>query len=128
MLPPNHLPVLAHPVPQAMRSRRHTVRPDSPEPEIKTISVNDAMKILGVSAGTIYALCRSGRLAHYRIGTGRRGSLRFRREDLEEYLEGCYRPVGRAPDAEEPTPRRRKVRSLRGIKILTDCVPASRRL
>ncbi len=87
-----------------------------------------ASALLSISGTTIYALCESGKLAHYRIGSGR-GTLRFKREDVQAYLESCYRPAEDALPgaATAPVRRRRNVQSLRGLRFVADCLPAPRR-
>jgi excisionase family DNA binding protein len=52
------------------------------------LTARQAAERLGVTAETIYALCRANRLAHYRIGAGG-GSIRIRPSDLRRYLRGC---------------------------------------
>jgi excisionase family DNA binding protein len=44
---------------------------------------------LGVSIQTIYALAAKKQLPHFRIGANGKGSLRFRKEDVEAFLERC---------------------------------------
>jgi excisionase family DNA binding protein len=63
-------------------------------------SVAGAAKELGVSAGTIYALCRARRLRHERIGLGR-GKILIPEDALEEYR----RSVTVAAEQSAPPPK-----------------------
>lgn len=51
---------------------------------MKTFSVAEAAKELGVSPGTVYSLCASRKIRHERIGLGR-GTIRIPEDALEEY-------------------------------------------
>jgi excisionase family DNA binding protein len=51
---------------------------------MKMFSVSEAAKELGVSAGTVYALCARRRIRHERIGVGR-GTIRIPADAIEEY-------------------------------------------
>jgi excisionase family DNA binding protein len=53
-------------------------------PEDDTMTVAQAARELEVSVGTIYALCRDGRLGHLRIGLGR-GTIRIEESDIESF-------------------------------------------
>jgi excisionase family DNA binding protein len=69
---------------------------------MKTFSVAEAAKELGVSAGTVYALCAGRRLRHERIGLGR-GTIRIPADALDEYRRsvtvGTDRAVSMPPSA-----------------------------
>lgn len=52
------------------------------------LTVADVAKWLTVSSSLVYQLVESGKLPVYRIGNGR-GSIRFRPEDIEGYLNTC---------------------------------------
>ncbi len=52
------------------------------------IKVDDLAKLWNVSASTIYNLVESGKLACYRIGTGR-GAIRFTDEQIAAFLVSC---------------------------------------
>jgi excisionase family DNA binding protein len=67
---------------------------------MKSLSVRQAAEQLGVSAGTIYALCQRRRLGHERIGLGR-GTIRIPEDALEEYR----RRVTVAAEQSAPPPR-----------------------
>lgn len=61
-----------------------------------------AAEFLGCCVGLVYALCRSGRLVHYRLGRGR-GKILIDTADIDRFLEGCK--VGTAlPPAPKPKP------------------------
>lgn len=47
----------------------------------------EAAEYLGCAAGLIYKLCKSKRLAHYRLGEGR-GKIVLSKADLDAYLAG----------------------------------------
>lgn len=91
---------------------------------MELLKVKQAAEILGVNQASVYDLVQSGKLPHYRIGMGR-GVIRLRQDDVEAYLESCYRET-RSPDvAETPkTRRRRNLPSLRGLSQLAHCVPS----
>jgi excisionase family DNA binding protein len=71
---------------------------------MKTFSVAEAAKELGVSPGTVYALCAGRKLRHERIGLGR-GTIRIPADALEEYRQavtvGVEREVASPPPAPE---------------------------
>ena len=48
------------------------------------LTVNDVAEFLAVSPSLVYRLAADGELPSYRIG---KGTLRFRPEDVEEYLD-----------------------------------------
>jgi excisionase family DNA binding protein len=47
---------------------------------------------IGLSARTVYALAKAGKLACYRVG-GKDSAVRFAPEDLDAYLTSCRSPV-----------------------------------
>jgi excisionase family DNA binding protein len=51
---------------------------------MRRFSVAEAAKELGVSAGTVYALCAARKLRHERIGLGR-GRIRIPEDAIQEY-------------------------------------------
>lgn len=60
------------------------------------LDIEEVAEKLKISDGTIRRLVREGKLRAYRIG-GKRGRLRFREEDLEQYIESALVK----PDEEE---------------------------
>ena len=44
----------------------------------KLLCVDDVASVLGVSAATVYKLCKAGQLAHVRVGN----AIRFRKADV----------------------------------------------
>lgn len=55
----------------------------------KTVYTTDeAARYLGISKSSLFTLCRREQIKHKRVFTGRRSPLRFKREWLDEYLEG----------------------------------------
>lgn len=67
---------------------------------MKPLTVRQAAERLACSASTVYALVASGKLRHYRIGTGR-GSIRFSEGHIAEFLRDAETVVA------APTPHRR---------------------
>ena len=53
------------------------------------LSVKAAAAIAGASPSTIYELCRSGRLPHYRIGCRGRGKFLIDPKALDDFLAAC---------------------------------------
>lgn len=54
----------------------------------KMLTVEDVADVLNVSRSLVYDLADKGKIVSYRPGNGR-GCLRFKAEDVQEYLEGC---------------------------------------
>ena len=50
------------------------------------LDLEEACEYLKISAPTLYRLIKQRKLAYSKIGTGR-GTYRFKKEDLEAYLE-----------------------------------------
>ncbi len=50
------------------------------------LTVGDVAKLLSVSNTLVYREAAAGKLRCLKVG---KGALRFRQEDVEEYLEGC---------------------------------------
>lgn len=73
------------------------------------LTVREVSNLLRVSATCVYALVSAGRLACYRVGTGR-GAIRIRRDDVEVYLSTCR------VDGHRQTPRRIRPR-LKHLKM-----------
>ncbi len=69
------------------------------------MTVQEAAKLLEVSTGTVYTLCRAGKLAHTRLGLGR-GTIRIDRADIE-----ALKMRGRV-EVEEPKAKTRGRRSV----------------
>lgn len=86
------------------------------------ITVKQAAEILGITPGAVYDLIHASKIGHYRIGNGR-GSIRFRREDVKDYLESCFH-APRSADVPIRAKSRRKVPSLQGLGRLAHCVPS----
>jgi len=72
---------------------------------MKTFSVAEAAKELGVSAGTVYALCASRRLRHERHGLGR-GRIKIPEDALAEYRRSVTVDVERGAAAPPPAPEK----------------------
>jgi excisionase family DNA binding protein len=48
-----------------------------------------AAEYLGVSPGHLWRLARNNEISYSRLGDGERAPMRFRRQDLDEYLDRC---------------------------------------
>jgi excisionase family DNA binding protein len=72
----------------------------SERPLLTVAEVGDWLK---VSPSLIYQLVESGKIVVYRIGNGR-GAIRFRPEDIEDYLDSC-RIEKNAPPTRKTRPR-----------------------
>ena len=67
------------------------------------LTVSETAKLLGISDGTVYDLCASGRLPHQRLGP-RDGTIRILRADVSKLWERGKRPRGRPRNAEFSLP------------------------
>ena len=76
------------------------------------LTVDQAAVRLNVSVKTIRDLIRTGKLGHYRIGTGR-GVIRISEEALDRHLTECEVRESVAPSQ----PTRRERRQLRHISL-----------
>lgn len=61
---------------------------------MRLLTVRQTAEALSVSPSLVYRLASEGTLRCYRIG---RGALRFREEDIEEYLARCVVEVTLEP-------------------------------
>jgi len=52
------------------------------------MTVSEVAERLSISRSLVYQLVESGKLPVCRIGNGR-GAIRFRSQDVEEYIESC---------------------------------------
>lgn len=59
---------------------------DETESRKPLLTVSEVSGWLNISASLVYQLVDLGKLPVHRIGNGR-GAIRFRQEDIEEYLE-----------------------------------------
>ena len=57
------------------------------------MTVKDAAARLGVTPAAVYALCREGKLAHYRLGL-KGGVVKILPADLEAYVQACRVDAG----------------------------------
>jgi excisionase family DNA binding protein len=53
------------------------------------IDVNEAARLLGLSAHTVRSFVSTGKIAHRRLG----GAIRFTRGDVEEFVEAAKKGV-----------------------------------
>jgi excisionase family DNA binding protein len=85
---------------------------------MKMFSVNEAAKELGVSAGTVYALCSRRRIRHERIGLGR-GTIRIPADAIDEYRQRQTVPPAarKVEDEAAPAPRARPRPAFKHIHV-----------
>jgi excisionase family DNA binding protein len=89
------------------------------------MTVAEAAKRLEVSPGTVYLLCSTRQLGHFRVGGGR-GVIRISEWDVAEYE--TRRRVSPLPPVSEPTPARRSQRRRsQGVEI-PDLADIARRI
>lgn len=69
-------------------------------------TVREAAERLKVAPATIYALCAQGRLAHARVGSVGRGTIRIREEDLAAFIDSVQANV--PPPANAKGTKRRR--------------------
>ena len=62
--------------------------PDEQEQQERLLTVTEVAEWLSVSNSLVCQIVDSGKLPVYRIGNGR-GAIRFRPEDVEDYLASC---------------------------------------
>jgi excisionase family DNA binding protein len=63
------------------------------------LTIAEVARELGLSTDAVYGLCRSGKLAHYRIGE-RGGTIKVKPEDVTAYLASCRIETAQARKAE----------------------------
>jgi excisionase family DNA binding protein len=78
-----------------------STKPQSEPPE-PLMTAAEVAEWLNVSASAVYDLCSAGELNHFRIGTGKKKTVRIARADVEDYLE---RSRAMPPVVVEPTRR-----------------------
>ena len=76
--------------------------------EVDLMTVREVSRLLRLSDGAVYALCKSGRLPHHRLGHGK-GAIRISRSDVLAYLrqckEGAALPPVNGPPVVSPAPK-----------------------
>ena len=55
------------------------------------ITFEEAMKLLKISRPTLNRWVRDGRIQKVKLGEGRRGTVRFRKEDIEKFINDSIR-------------------------------------
>ena len=90
-------------------NRQQSIPSERENLQSRLLTVCEAATLLNVSSSLIYHLIDSRKLACHRIGAGR-GTIRIRKEDLDEYLSACR------SDRIDETPRA-SVPRLRHIKL-----------
>lgn len=56
--------------------------------QLDLLTVKEVAGLLRISLGSVYALCKAGRLPHHRLGSGS-GVVRIDRADLVQYAKQC---------------------------------------
>jgi excisionase family DNA binding protein len=62
-----------------------------------SLTISDVAALLGLSTRTVSTLMRTGKLAHYKIGS----HVRFTQEDVDNYIASC-RVDGKHQKKREP--------------------------
>jgi excisionase family DNA binding protein len=78
---------------------------------MKTFSVSETAAELGVSMGTVYALCSRRLILHERIGLGR-GTIRIPEDAIEEYRRSVTVGAERATASKPPPVPKPKLKHL----------------
>jgi len=73
------------------------------EQEKKLLTISDISEYLSIKTKTIYAKVEAGEIPHYRIGR----LIRFRKEEIDDWLIGCRKENKPVVDPQK-TVRRRK--------------------
>ena len=76
------------------------------------LTINDVAAWLNVSRSLVYQLVEAKKIPVCRIGNGR-GTIRFRHEDVEEYV---FATVDRREPVSVPTPARTRLKHVRVSK------------
>lgn len=69
-------------------------------------TVKQAAEFLGLKPGTVYKLCKDGKLRCYRLASA---AIRIKQEDVEAYLESCL--------WQAPVPKVNKNVNLRRLRV-----------
>jgi len=83
---------------------------------VKLLTVSDVADRLSISQSLCYRLVAEGKLRAFRIG---KGALRFREEDLAEYMESCVIEVRLEP-RKAPTASGKPFIHLDGDRLLAE--------
>jgi len=59
----------------------------------RAMNRTEAAEYLGIHPDTLWRLARENRISYSRLGDGERAPLRFRKKDLDEYLDACRIPA-----------------------------------
>ena len=73
------------------------------------MTVRDVADWLRISPSLVYQLVEQGKLIVYRIGTGRCG-IRFRRQDVDAYLDECRSEKSPPTQPRKQRPRLKHIR------------------
>lgn len=68
------------------------------------LTTAEAAAVLRVSAATVREMVRAKAIPAYPMGSGTKPRLRFRRDELDSYLEG-QRTIARSAPASAPRPK-----------------------
>ena len=71
--------------------------------DVDLLTVREVAALLRLSGAAVYALCRSGRLAHHRLGEGK-SAIRISRADVVAYLEQSKEGAAHAGVSDPGTP------------------------
>lgn len=62
---------------------------DSAEKKVELVSSKQLALEWAVSVSTVKRICEHAGIPVYRLGYGRNGTVRYRRDDIQKYLESC---------------------------------------
>ena len=81
----------------------------------KLLTVRDVAELLQLSESSVYTMASAGVLPHLRVGNGR-GTIRFRQEDIGQFLDSCQAGnVSQQP--KQPPPTRPVHQPLKHLKL-----------
>ena len=86
-----------------------TVPEQHAQPPASLLTINDVAAWLNVSRSLVYQLVEAKKIPVCRIGNGR-GTIRFRHEDVEEYVSGT---IDRREPVTVPTQSRTRLKHVR---------------
>ncbi|MCA9034543.1 MAG: helix-turn-helix domain-containing protein [Planctomycetaceae bacterium] len=83
--------------------------PGEQEKQERLLTVAEVAEWLSVSNSLVYQIVDSGKLPVYRIGNGR-GAIRFRPDDIEDYLASCRSEKTVSQPSQKLRPRLKHIR------------------
>ena len=72
-----------------MAKRRHHRGTKGPDRSRQLVSARTVAEEWGCSARTVHRIVESQRIPVYYLHDGKNGTKRFRREDIDKYVEAC---------------------------------------